>query len=153
MWYVAYKPHTFSWFMWLINHNLHVKRLGDFGTFCLGLARASRELNLSRRCLTCFCLIRLAFVAYCYSNFEKWGTNCDLQCKPQSLICFAQISNFEALRARERRERQNFFCIFGISSWSTPYHPVYPIYLEYKVLQKFLIFTAYDNERTSADQR
>ena len=36
--YVAYKQHTSSWFMWFINHNLHVKRLGDFGTFCLVLA-------------------------------------------------------------------------------------------------------------------
>ena len=33
MGYVAYKPHAFSWFMWFINHNLHIKRRGDFGTF------------------------------------------------------------------------------------------------------------------------
>ena len=31
-----------------------IKRLGDFGIFCLVLARPSGELNLSRRCLTCF---------------------------------------------------------------------------------------------------
>ena len=42
--------------MWFINYSLHVKRRGDFGTFCLVLARVSRELNLNRRCLTCFCL-------------------------------------------------------------------------------------------------
>ena len=28
--YVAYKPHTFSWFMCFINRNLDIKRLGDF---------------------------------------------------------------------------------------------------------------------------
>ena len=26
MGYVAYKPHAFSWFMWFINPNLHIKR-------------------------------------------------------------------------------------------------------------------------------
>ena len=47
--YVAYKPHTFSWLLWFINHNSHVKRRSHLGTFCLVLARSSRELNISRR--------------------------------------------------------------------------------------------------------
>ena len=88
------------WDMCFINHNLHVKRRGDFGTFCLVLPCASRELNLSRSCLTCFCLI-LVCAAHCYSIFEKqvtWFINHNLQIvvyKPQSLIFFVQISNFE----------------------------------------------------------
>ena len=40
---------------------------GDFGIFCLVLARPSGELKLSRRCLTCFCLSPL-WAANCYRN-------------------------------------------------------------------------------------
>ena len=40
--YVAYKPQTHPWFMRFINHNLHVKRRGDFGTFCSFSSRFAR---------------------------------------------------------------------------------------------------------------
>ena len=47
---------------------------GDFGIYCLVLARFSGELNLSRRCLTCFCL-SLVCAACCYTNKIFAGKN------------------------------------------------------------------------------
>ena len=64
-------------------YTLHVKRRGDFGTFCLVLARAWRDLNLSRRCLTCFCLCKPGVRRVLLQSFWKviqklWSINHNL---------------------------------------------------------------------------
>ena len=98
--------------MRFINHNWHVKRRGDFGTFCLvlfALRRAKPKLK-GRRCLTCFCL-SLVCAACCYSNFEKWVKNCGLQ----TTIRYLFRTNFELWGALGCvRQRQNFFTYLGL---------------------------------------
>ena len=86
--------------IWFINHNLHVKRQGDFG---------EAWAKLSRRCLTCFCLISLVCAAYFYSYFEKWIKDYSLSTTIWSVLC-----KFRTLR------RPNTVCHTSLTKFHKP---------------------------------